>query len=68
METPYLSTVLVHKYGRRNQQKHLEFTFSIKALSFHSRASIRAHKHPPGGKTPHMKGVGMLVVNFELNP
>ena len=29
----------------RNQQKHLEFTFSIKALPFHSRASIRAHKH-----------------------
>ena len=28
-----------------NQQKHLDFTFSIKALSFHSRASIRAHKH-----------------------
>ena len=28
-----------------NQQKHLEFTFSIKALSFHSRTSIRAHKH-----------------------
>ena len=24
-----------------NQQKHLEFTFSIKALPFHSRASIR---------------------------
>ena len=28
-----------------NQQKHLEFTFSIKSLSFHSRASIHAHKH-----------------------
>ena len=27
-----------------NQQKHLEFTFSIKAPSFHSRASIRVHK------------------------
>ena len=36
METPYLCT---------NQQKHLEITFSIKALSFHSRASIRAYKH-----------------------
>ena len=22
----------------------------------------------PGGWTPHMKGVGMLVGNFELNP
>ena len=22
---------------------------------------------PPGGGTPHMKGVGMLVGNFELN-
>ena len=28
-----------------NQQTHLEFTFSIKAFPFHSRASIRAHKH-----------------------
>ena len=28
-----------------NQQKHLEFTFSIKALPFHLRASIRVHKH-----------------------
>ena len=26
----------------RNQQKRLEFTFSIKALSFHSRTSILA--------------------------
>ena len=22
----------------------------------------------PGGGTPHMKGAGMLVGNFELNP
>ena len=28
-----------------NHQKHLEFTFSIKALSFHPNTSIRAHKH-----------------------
>ena len=28
-----------------NQQKHLEFTFAIKALSFHSRTSICGHKH-----------------------
>ena len=28
-----------------NKQKHLEFTFSIKTLPFHSRASIRAQKH-----------------------
>ena len=28
----------------RNQQKHLEFTFSIKALSFHWETSIPAHK------------------------
>ena len=28
-----------------NQQKHLEFFFSIKALSSHSRTGIRAHKH-----------------------
>ena len=26
-----------------NQQKHLELTFSLKALSFHSRTSIRAY-------------------------
>ena len=24
--------------------------------------------HDPPGGTPHMKGVGMLVGNFELNP
>ena len=29
----------------RNQQNHLEFTFSIRAISFHSRAGISAHKH-----------------------
>ena len=28
-----------------NPQKRLGFTFPIKALPFHSRASIRAHKH-----------------------
>ena len=28
-----------------NPQKRLGFTFSTKALPFHSRASIRAHKH-----------------------
>ena len=38
---PFLCTNMV----AGNQQKHLEFTFSIKALSFHSRTSIRAHKH-----------------------
>ena len=31
--------------AKNPQQKHLEFTFSIKALSFDSRTSIRAHKH-----------------------
>ena len=45
METQYWCTVLVHYYGRRKSTKYLEFTFSIKALSFHSRTSIRAHKH-----------------------
>ena len=28
-----------------NHQKHLEFTCSIKALSFHPNTSIRVHKH-----------------------
>ena len=28
-----------------NQQKHLEFTFFVKVISFHSRTSIRKHKH-----------------------
>ena len=32
-------------YGRRKSTKHLKFTFSIKALSFHSRTSIRVYKH-----------------------
>ena len=43
METPYWCTVLVMAAG--NQQKYQEFTFSIKALSLHSRTNIRAHKH-----------------------
>ena len=34
-----------------NQQKHLEFTFSIKALPFHSRASIHAHCRKSRGET-----------------
>ena len=42
MEMPYWCTVLVHQYGRQKSTKHLEFTFSIKALSFHSRTSILA--------------------------
>ena len=42
----YWCTVLVHQYmAAGNQQNHLEFTFSIKARSFHSRTSIRVHKH-----------------------
>ena len=45
METPYWCTVLVHQYGHGKRQKHLEFTFSTKALSFHSKTSIRADKH-----------------------
>ena len=45
MDTPYWCTVLVHQYGRPKSTQHLEFTFSIKALSFHSRTSIREHKH-----------------------
>ena len=34
METPCSCTVLVRKYGRGNQQKHLEFTFSINLFLF----------------------------------
>ena len=41
--------ILVYSFGppkaSGNQQKHLEFTFSIKALPFHLTASIRVHKH-----------------------
>ena len=44
METPYWCTVLVHQYGHGKRQKHLEFTFSTKALSFHSKTSIRADR------------------------
>ena len=45
MEMLYWFTVLVHQYGCRKSTKHLEFTFSIKALSFHWETSICAHKH-----------------------
>ena len=49
----YADAILVHiaipfwctNMAAGNQQKHLEFIFSIKALSFHSRTSIRTHKH-----------------------
>ena len=29
---------------------------------------LSERKNPREGVTPHMKGVGMLVGNFELNP
>ena len=35
---------MVYSFGAPNK-KHLEFTFAIKALSFHSRTSICGHKH-----------------------
>ena len=48
----YGDAIFVYRFGVRytnmaagNQQKHLEFTFPVTALSFHSRTSIRAHKH-----------------------
>ena len=45
----YGDAILVYRFEAQmaagNQQKHVEFTFSIKALSFHSRTSMRAHKH-----------------------
>ena len=45
METLYIGgQKLSTDMAAGNQQKHLEFTFSIKTLPFHSRASIRAHK------------------------
>ena len=45
----YGDAILVYRFEAQmaagNQQKHVEFTFSIKALSFPSRTSMRAHKH-----------------------
>ena len=32
------------------------------------RVTVLARISPGGGGTPHIKGVGMLVGNFELNP
>ena len=47
----YGDAILVHRFGApmwlpeiNKKTPDLEFTFSIKALSFHSRTSIRAHK------------------------
>ena len=45
MVTPYWCTVLCTNMAAGNQQKHLEFTFSVKSHSFHSRTSIRRHKY-----------------------
>ena len=47
MEMAYWCTGLVQQYGQmatRNQEKRLEFTFSIKVLSFHWETSIPAHE------------------------
>ena len=33
-----------------------------------SQPPLSGHPEGEGGRTPHMKGVGMLVGNFELNP
>ena len=45
----YGDAILVYRFEAQmaagNQRKHVEFTFSIKALSFHSRTSMRAHEH-----------------------
>ena len=46
METLYIGVQFWYtNMAAGNQQRHVEFTFSIKALSFHSRASIYVHKH-----------------------
>ena len=42
METPCWCTDLAHQCGRGKST--MEYTFCIKAPSFHSRISIRAHK------------------------
>ena len=49
VEVLYGDAILVRRFwyinmAAGNQQKHLEFTVSIKALSYPSRTSTRAHK------------------------
>ena len=49
----------------RESQKtnsHTRKTPYVTALQSHARQRSR------GGRTSHMKGVGMIVENFELNP
>ena len=47
----YGDAILVYRFGApisnmaAGNQQNVEFTFSVKALSFHSRTAIRAHKH-----------------------
>ena len=46
----YGDALLVHSFGApiwppKINKKHLELTCSLKAPSFHSRTSLRAHKH-----------------------
>ena len=45
------------KLSKKNYFMHFKFTLKFKEVRF-----------KPGRRTPHMKGVVMLVGNFELNP
>ena len=62
-------------------EPHMTFKFSDRACGFFSRVQKTAYAlqwgfrvlcplrfHPGVGGTPHMKGVGMLVRNFDFNP
>ena len=52
---------------RQNKQKQNSRVFTI-FLEVFTPGKLFCKEFKPGGGTPHIKGVGILVGNFELNP
>ena len=59
-----VGTVRISKLAKPNRDCVTEKSL----VTGHSSAIAEHVTSTPGGKTPRMKGVGMLVGNFKLNP
>ena len=59
-----VGTVRISKLAKPNRDCVTEKSL----VTGHSSAIAEHVTSTPGGKTPRMKGLGMLVGNFELNP
>ena len=62
-----MAAVLKKEEQRQNKQKQNSRVFTIFLEFFTSGKLFFLGNLSPGG-TPHMKGVGMFVGNFEFNP